>query len=85
MRMSSRLLLFGEIVAVYSKNRTRLIIKLCGHNVASTIEGAVSSETSVNLCHTTRRHIPRDSNRHWHRAENIKFQIAPQLQKFFWG
>lgn len=33
MRMSSRLLLFGEIVSVYCKNRARLIIKLCGHNV----------------------------------------------------
>jgi hypothetical protein len=46
--------------------------------VTSTIEGAISSET-------TRRHIPRDGNRHWHRTENIKSQIAPQLQIFFLG
>ena len=85
MRMSSRLLLFGEIVPVYRKNRARLIIKLCRHNVASTIEGLISSETSVNLRHTTRRHIPRDSNRHWHRTENLKSQTAPQLQSFFFG
>jgi hypothetical protein len=84
--MFSRLLLFGEIDAVYYKNLARLIIKLCRHIVASTIEGAISFETSANLCHTTRRHIPRDSNRHWHRPENTKYQIAPQLQIFFcWG
>ena len=77
MRMTSRLILFRETVAVYCKNLTRHLIKLSGHNVASMIKEARSSETSVKLYYTIRCHIFGDSSFRRHCTENIKSEIAP--------
>jgi hypothetical protein len=39
------------------------------------MEAEVSSETSVNIYHTTGRHIVEDSDLYGHRHENLKSKI----------
>jgi hypothetical protein len=40
--------------------------------IALMMEAASTSETSVNFYQTTRRNIPKDSNLHSRRSENLK-------------
>jgi hypothetical protein len=43
--------------------------------IALMMEAASTSETSVNLCQTTRRYNPEDSHIHTRRRENLKAHL----------
>jgi hypothetical protein len=50
-----------------------LFVPCFAYSLTLRMEALRSSETSVNFCYTTRRHIPDDSKPYSHRCENLYY------------